>query len=789
MQTTTYQRFVQPGKSPVIQSTAHPFNALGPLIDREKEVDTLRSQLLDPMVRVISLTGPSGVGKSRLAAALFNDVHTAFSDGGHFVDLANLTDEDELPASLMSAIDDTDAVEEATLNDLTGRLGDREVLLVIDQCEHMIASVAATISTLLVTCPRLRVLISSQEPSRIYGGNVFGLAPLDVPDQELPDDPAELERIGSVALFVMRTRAVRPDFRLTARNQEIVAELCRKLDGLPLAIELAAAKMKLLTPEAILEQLGRGLACLRTGRGDTLSRHMSMEEAIRGTCARLTTAERSLLGGLSVFSGEFGLKTAEAVIRPPDGSVQDLLESLVDKNLLVPHDVAGGELGFSMLNTTRAYAFGQLTRSGELECVKRSHATYFLATVQAIEPELDGRDQQRWFTQLQRWDDELRAVFSFFTERGEPGKVATLAAALRPYWFVSGRLREGLDLLTESRAMGGLTEGLEAKTLDAAGEIATFLGDPAAGEHLERALDLYGTLRDHRGAAACTHHLGRLAHLSGELDTARHLLEKGMSARKDAGDIGGYAAAACDLARLLCDTGEYAAARKNADAALRALQKMGNRRGVAIAYYILIDISIRAADGALDDRAEEMCREATQNLHDLGERPMLIIGLELSAILLSQRSREREGWRRAVAILSAARTLREEIDHPPALEPQQVDEATERARVRLGADAFRAAWAEGRRFSLRAAVGHALSPVTWEPAAVQRLDLELDTPLTPREHEVAELVAYGLTNRKIARRLGIAEWTAVNHLRKVMQKLNCSSRVQVANWVMNHRDQ
>lgn len=786
---TTHERFVQPGKSPVMRPAAHPFNALDPLIKRENEFSTLRAQLLDPTIRVVSLTGPSGVGKSRLAAALFNNVHADFADDGYFVDLANLTDEEEIPAGLISALDVANTAEGTPLSRLTGQLADREVLLVIDQCEHMIDSVASTISTLLITCPRLRVLVSSQEPSRIYGESVFSLAPLDTPGPNPPDDPAELQRIGSVALFVLRTRAVRPDFRLTAQNQEIVAELCRRLDGLPLAIELAAAKMKLLTPDALLAELGQGLACLRTNRGDTLSRYMSMEEAINNNCARLTPEERSLLNSLAIFSREFGLETAEAVIRPPDGSVPDLLESLVDKNLLVPHDMANGELGFAMLNTTRAYALGQLKRSGELERAKRSHATYFLATAQAIEPKLHGREQQRWFTQLFHWYEELHAVFSFFVERGEGGNVAALAAALRPFWFVSGRLREGLGWLTEGLAMGGLTEELEAKVLDAAGEIATFVGDPAAEEHLQRALDLYGTLRDHRGTAAGKHHLGRLAHARGDLDTARRLLDEGMRARRAAGDIVGHAAAACDLARLLRDVGEFAAARQSADAGLRALQKMGNRRGVAGAYYILVDISITAGDGYVDDRAEELCREATHILHDLGERPSLISGLELSAVLLSQRGRTREGWRRVAAILSAAQMFREEIDHPPVFElRQQVNEATERARVRLGADTFRAAWTEGRRFSLRAAVGYALSPVTWEPAAVQRPDVELDTPLTPREHEVAELVAYGLTNRKIARRLGIAEWTAVNHLRKVMRKLDCSSRVQVANWVMNQRD-
>lgn len=782
---STFQRFSRVGYPSATAAVSHPFNALGPLIGRDSEFAELRAQMLAPMVRLVALTGPAGVGKSRLAAALFNEICGHFPDGGHFLDLADVSTEEDLVACLAATLTDDATSKSSPLSRLAAHLEGRKFLLVIDHCEHVIKTIVSTVSSLLITCPELRVLVSSQEPSHIYGGSVFRLAPLAVPGPDL--SPEELERTGSVELFLMRTSATRPGFRLTAENQKIVTELCRRLDGLPLAIELAAARMKLLTPEAILQELDHGLESLQASHGDTLSRHLSMNAAISHNTARLSPEERGLFIRLSVFTSEFGLKTADAVIRPQGGSVQDLLEGLVDENLLVARDMANGELGFSILKTTRSYALGELRRSGELERVKRSHATYFLATAQAAEPEFAGRNQRQWFAQFTHWREELDTVFSFFFERGEGGKAAALAAALRPFWFMSGRLREGLGLLVKAQAMGGLTEELEAKTLDAAGELAVSLADPCAGEYLTRSRELYQTLRDQRGASACLHHLGKLAYLRGDMDTARRRLEEAVSVRRAMGDICGYATATCDLAQLLRDVGEFGPARQFTETARRSFQKIENLRGVARTCYLLASITV--AEGRVDDQAEELCREGTRILDELGERPTLASGMELTAALLSLRGRTREGWRGVAALLASARTARTAIGC--SLAPHQcpmIDDITERARIRLGLDAFKAAWAEGRRLSLSKAAAYALSPVTWEQAAIQRLDTELDIPLTPREHEVAELVAYGLTNREIARRLGIAEWTAVNHLRKVMRKLNCSSRVQVANWVANQRD-
>jgi len=782
---STRQRFSRVGRSPATATVTHPFNALGPLIGRDHEFAELRAQMLAPMVRLVTLTGPAGVGKSRLAAALFNETCGRFAGGGHFLDLAEVSAEKDLAECMAAELTDDATSKPSPLSRLAAYLEQREFLLIIDHCEHVMESVVSTISSLLITCPELRVLVSSQEPSHIYGGSVFRLAPLAVPGPDLSDE--ELKRSGSVALFLMRTSATRPGFRLTSENQETVTELCRRLDGLPLAIELAAARMKLLTPEALLQELDDGLGSMQASRGDTLSRHLSMDAAISHNCARLTPEERVLFNRLSVFTSEFGLKTADAVIRPQGGSVQDLLEGLVDKNLLVARDMANGELGFSTLKTTRSYALGELRRSGELERIKRSHATYFLATAQAAEPEFGGRDQKRWFTQFSDWGDELSTVFSFFVGRGEGGKAAALAASLRPYWSMSGRLREGLHLLVKAQAIGGLTEELEAKTLDTAGELAAALGDPRAKELLTRSLELYQTLRDQRGAAACLHHLGKLSYLLGEVDTARRMLEEAVSVRRSMGDISGYATATCDLAQLLHDLGELNAAQQSAETARRSFEKIENAHGVARTSYLLA--SITAAEGRIDDQAEELCRAGTRILNDLNERPTLTSGMEVTAVLLSLRGRTREGWRGVAALLAAARTARNTIGCPlSAYQRSVIEDVTERARIRLGLDMFRTAWDEGRRMSLSEAAAYALAPSTWEQAAIRRLDTELETPLTPREQQVAELVAYGLTNREIARRLGIAEWTAVNHLRKVMRKLNCSSRVQVANWVANQRD-
>lgn len=771
--------FIQLGTA-VEEPMEHPFYSLGPLIGRSADLAALLSRVLDPVTRMVALTGPVGVGKSRLAAELLKGTEANFADGALFVDLAWLTDGQCLARQLADALlGDADPGPSA-VERLRAHLADRELFLVLDHCEDRLSEVVSLGSALLAECPRLHLLCVGQEPPKMYGVGIFRLSPLPVPESGPPATTAELARNPSVELFLYRAGVVRPGFTVTDANRHVIAELCRRLDGLPLAIELAAARLKLHTPGGLLAELGQGLDCLEAGRADTLSRHLSMQAAIACSHDRLSAEERSLFACLAVFVSEFGITAADAVIRPAHAWVHRSLETLVDKNLLMPQDQVTGELTFSMLNTFRTYALTQLQRSNEFERVKRNHASYFLASAQAAEQELAGPGQGKRLKQLVRWNAELRAAFTFFMDRAEGHAAAAMAAALRPYWFAMGRLREGARWLEDSLSVGGLTLEHEAKALDAAGEIGAWLHDPMAEERLVRARKIYQTLRDHRGEAACVHHLGVRAYFLGEVAEAERLLEEAILLRRAAGDLHGHARVARDLATLRRDMGKPHEAARLAEAALRIFRKFQDQREIAITWSVLAEV---AADEGDLSRAEELSRSALPSLRERGVAHAYV-ALELAARLLSRRGRTRECWRLCTSLLAAADRLRSDtgcalpVHRRPAL-----DDLTERARIRLGGTSFAAAWVEGVGYSLDRAIEQALAPAPRESREGLDPDVGLSSPLTPREQEVAELVAHGLTNREIARRLGIAEWTAVNHLRKVMRKLNCSSRVNVANWV------
>lgn len=783
------QRFVRLGVGDPDSWTAHPFHSLGPLIGRAADMAALRRRVTGSAERMVALTGPPGVGKSRLATEVFKQACTGHRQGW-FADLGPL-------ARGPGGVDLAERLAEALGcpggGDAPARLAawwrEEEVLLVLDHCEHLMEEVVGLVPPLLAECPGLRIVVVGQEAPRMYGGSLYNLAPLAVAG---PDDgsasPAHLSGVASIELLLHRTSVVRPGFALTEENRQVVSELCRRLDGLPLAIELAAARLKLLTPGALLDVLDEGLGCLHGSRADTLSRHLSMTEAVAQSCARLSADERERFVRLAVFGGGFGISAAEAMMRPGDGPVQGLLATLVDRNLLVQMERANGELGFSMLGTVRAYALAQLKRTGELDRVRHSHAAHFLAQAQLAERELTGPGQAFWTEELGHWNRELQRALAFFKERGNARDAAALAVALRPYWMATGRLREGLDWLEPVLAKDGLGEELGeelcARALEAAGELGAWLRCDRAVERLQQAREIYRGLSDDRGAAACLHHLGLAACVGGDLGKAVELLQDAVVARQAADDPRGHACAMRDLAVLRLNAGDKAEARNLAEEAAETLHRLGDRRELMLTYVILG--AVAAEEGALAE-AEEITGRVLR-FFAAGTDPLAVAAaLELAAYVLSKHGRDRERWRRGTLLLAAAHTLRAEAGCELAGHRRAGrDDLVERARVRLGGAAFDQDWAEGRTLSARDAVERALAPPR-APAPAGDLDVGLPTPLTRREHEVAELVAHGLTNREIARRLGIAEWTAVNHLRKIMRKLDCSSRVHVANWVANRQ--
>jgi len=744
---------------------------------------------LNSSARLVTLTGPPGVGKSRLAGAVFHDLTVAF-DNGTFADLSRAAESLSVAPALASAVGvdaaggaggrEASSPQAGTAGQapevLIERLRDHRSLIVIDHCEHVLDGVARLVGALLGSCPDVHILVLSDEPLRVYEEQLFGLAPLEVPDLTADRDLPEFERIDSVRLLLNRVNAVRPNFKITAENRADIAELCVRLDGLPLAIELAAAQLKLFTPRHLVAELGRGLEILRGGEADTVSRHRSMRDAIAWSVSRLTPEEQALFRQLAVFSREFGYAAAEAIVG--EDRLSEVLGSLVDKHLVVAHEQGDGELGFRMLNMTRAYALEQLASSAETDRARRMHATYFLSVAQASEHKLAGTGQQGWLAQISRWRDDFSSAFRFFADHRDGASAAALAAALRLYWLWSGRLQEGVAWLTESLGISQVPDEVAARARLVAGELAAWLRTAAAETHIAEARRTSRKLKDHKAVATSIHLEGKLAYLLGDLAAADRLLRDAIARHRTWGNRGGTALAMVDLAQVRQDSKSAAEARHLAENALTMFRLLDDPRGEAHAS--LAVASAVADSGNLAD-AQTSCCKTIRMLHDLDERLLMPVALELLSTMLAS-TRVTATWLRAVRLRAAATALREKAGCPlPAHLQDALSDFADLMRNRLHADRFDQAWLQGAKLTLTAAVSEAVAPVSAGPEPDSAVDVT--GPLTRREYEVAGFVARGMTNRQVARTMGIAEWTVVNHLRKIMRKLDCTSRVEVARWM------
>ncbi|GAB3476643.1 ATP-binding protein [Amycolatopsis cihanbeyliensis] len=755
------------------------------LVGRAVEFGSLRDELLGPGGRMITVTGPVGVGKSRLAAALFEHVSPEFEDGGCFLDLTDVDPlrPDGVLAAMITMAEAEAGTEAATAQErVVSYLRDKHFLLVLDGCEHLMEMLPSLLAALVTACPRLSTLVVSLEPLRVYGEALFRLTPLPVPDPRRCDDLAALQQVPAVLLFVQRTRAVRPGFTLTTENREAVARLSVLTDGLPLAIELAAAQMKLSSPQNLLATLDGDLARLSGTGSDTLSRHHCMRAAVAWSLKRLRNDEQMFLGSLALFPDQFDLDAAGGVARTGAAETHRFLEQLVDRNLLQTGECLDGDLTFSMFGLTRLYVLQWLRQTGDYERVLRGHADYFLDMAETAESALAGPGQARWLHRLESWHGAVEVALRFLTSAGDGARAVSLASALRLYWLGRGKATSGKHWLKEGLGTEGLPEHLAAKGEAVLGELMLWTGEQeAAVKCLTSARGRYQELGDPRGDATCLNRLGLAAYYHGDLAEAERVLDESVVAFQALDLTREHAMAMRDLADCHRASGNLKAAKEAAEAALADFLRQQDLRNVALTRYVLADVALDLADR---DEAGRLYDMSLRELDELGDLSACAIGLEKSAILLtSSHGRITESWRRAARALGTASDLRATTGCV-APQPAQlaVDGAVAEARVRLGDHAIYECWAEGAALEPEAAIAEALTPAQ-SPQVARLRGLTADSPLTCRELEVAGLVAGGMTNREIGRRLGIAEWTAVNHIRKIMRKLDCTSRVQVASWM------
>ena len=594
-----------------------------PLIGREKELAMVGDLLPREDVRLVTLTGPGGTGKTRLGLQAAAELSDRFPSGVFFVNLASTSD----PALVVTAIIETLGIREnagqSLMKCLQEELRQKRMLLLLDNFEQVV-SAAEQVAALLVTCPQLKVLVTSREVLHVRAEHEFTVPPLALPDPRRLPDLATLTHYAAVALFLQRAQAVKPDFQLTNANAHAIAEICARLDGLPLAIELAAARSKLLPPQALLARLGQQLALLTSGARDAPARQQTLHNTIRWSYDLLDAPEQRLFRRLCVFVGGCTLEAVEvinATLANGAAQVLDGITSLIDKSLLQQIEQKGEEPRLMMLETIREFGLESLARNGEEEIVGRAHADYYLALAEEIEPKLVSPEQGKWLNRLEQENDNLRAALNWLIDHQEVEAFLRLGGTLEQFWLARGYVHEGRLYLERGLATTARIEmSVRAKASLAAGAFALSQFDINRGEELcEESLKLYRTLGDRGGTARSIYQLSSVAGLRGNFTLARSLLEEAMVLFREEGLEWGTIDIFFYLGVLAFNEGKYAQANSLFEESLAVSQKVADKASIAYALFQLARVTFTQGDLTRSHALAEECLALSREVgHKVG---------------------------------------------------------------------------------------------------------------------------------------------------------------------------
>ena len=720
---------------------------LSSFVGREKELAEVRRLLQD--ARLLTLTGPGGGGKTRLAVVAANELLGRFEDGVWMVELAPLTDPSLVPQAMGSVFRVREQPGHMLLETLSNHLRTKELLLLLDNCEHLIGACAELVEALLRSCPGLRVLATSREALAVAGEVAWPVPSLSLPDLRRLSDTESLHRNESARLLVERTTAVKPTFALSEQNAPAVAQICYRLDGIPLALELAAARAKVLSVEQIADRLDDTFGLLLAGSRTAMPRHKTLQATMDWSHELLPEEERVLFRRLSVFSGGFTFEATEAICAREGiegDEVLELLSHLVDKSLVAVRE-GGGEARYHLLETVRQYGREKLDESGDEDDVRGQHADFYVRLAEEAERELSGPGQVRWLRRLQTEHDNLRAALSW--SLGEGGRVelgVRLAAALWPFWFTRGYLSEGRRWIESAVARTDSSAALaRAKALHGAGVIATFQDDCGGAKALvEEGLALFRALGDKEGIASSLVSLCTVAMSCQRADIPiGTLLEeiKSLSTeiedRRTVGHMlnleGGVA-----LAR-----GEREQALELWEESLELFRELQDAFGIITC---LTNIGLLTLGRSDNEEAATRLRESLCRARELDHKMIIQYCLTgLGGVAASQRDLISAArlWGAAESMGEAYGSRFTRASH--ALIDYEGRLAT--ARSQLDAATWADAWAEGRAMSTEQAVEFALDQeLVPEPITQDTHPAGLST----REIEVLRLVATGLSNAEVA---------------------------------------
>jgi len=818
---------IERANSPYLNNLPTP---LSKFIGREQEIASLRQLLLEN--RLVTLTGVGGSGKTRLAISLANELLNKFEHGIWFIEFAPLVNDRLVSQTVTTTLGVQEQKNSPLLDNLIEYLQNHQTLLIFDNCEHLINACAQLAEKLLVACQDLSILATSREPLGIPGEIVWGVPPMSVPELQPWRDTTSWEAAlrvfresEAVQLFSNRATLIMPDFELTTENGAWVAEICRRLDGLPLAIELAAARVRTLSVQQIAERLDDRFNLLTGGHRTVSPRQLTLGATLDWSYDLLAETERQVLQRLSVFAGGARLEAVEEVCAGDGvktGKVLEILSQLVDKSLVVAGQ-RSGEMRYSLLETIRHYAREKLIESGQFEKTKNHHLNYFVEWAEKANVGLSGADQSDWLNRFEAEHENLRAVLEWCAEDERYiDKELGMAGACGRFWRYRGHMNEGRARISNALARNGAQKRtvLRARALVETGHIAYLQSDyPVVKTLAEEALSICRELgrEGQLQLAQALDLLGELATETGDHEAPPFYFQEALEIFRELDDARGIGDMHMQMGWALMRIGDLLGAKENLEQAQSIVRDLGNLRYLGFSYSGLGEVAIRQGEleraTSLLEQGLSLARQikdkwmiATMlgslgwvalNQNELSEmRKVLRESLALRAELgdqggtawclekLAKAAYLEKQYKKAIEIFGAAAALRAPINSViDDADLSEYNRIIADLQAAIGKNAFDSAWAKGESAPLEEVIEEALT----DSKETKQIEKGKYGGLSPREREVAILIADGKTNREIADEMSVTPKTIETYVTRILNKLGYDSRVQIATWVIEKK--